>query len=167
MTLVKSPQHGNVKITVAVSTAHNAVIIFTLIRHVRVVWREAGRGFCFCGGASAMTLVRTQNSVRRKEIKARQANQDALSLSLASATWICTRTVSLTRALSLRALESALHSDVRTLCLECALLLAISGLWDTLCHWRASGSRYQYAWDSRNFRETWMSAIRQLFVGKV
>ena len=66
-----------------------------------------------------------------------------------------TRTVS--RSLSLSVVR-ALHRCLRGLehvCLACAVLLARSRFREILSNLRASGSRYQYAGDSRNFRETW------------
>ena len=66
-----------------------------------------------------------------------------------------TRTVS--RSLSLSVVR-ALHRCLRGLehvCLACAVLLAPSTFRENLSNLRASRSRYQYAGDSRNFRETW------------
>ena len=66
-----------------------------------------------------------------------------------------TRTVS--RSLSLSVVR-ALHRCLRGLehvCLACAVLLARSRFRDILSNLRASGHCYQYAGDSRNFRETW------------
>ena len=66
-----------------------------------------------------------------------------------------TRTVS--RSLSLSVVR-ALHKCLRGLehvRLACAVLLARSRFREILSNLGASGSRYQYAGDSRNFRETW------------
>src|SRR4029434_7854298 len=66
-----------------------------------------------------------------------------------------TRTVS--RSLSLSVVR-ALHRCLRGLehvCFACAVFLAPSRFREILSNLRASGSRYQYAGDSRNFRETW------------
>src|SRR4029434_5384479 len=66
-----------------------------------------------------------------------------------------TRTVSKSLSLSL---VRELHRCVRGLehiCLACAVLLARSRFREILSNLRASGSCYQYAGDSRNFRETW------------
>ncbi len=64
------------------------------------------------------------------------------------------RTRKVPRSLSLSAVR-ALHVLKHSLCLACALLITRSRFRDILTHLRASGSRYQYAGDSRNFRETW------------
>ncbi len=64
------------------------------------------------------------------------------------------RTRKVPRSLSLSAVR-ALHVLKQSLCLACALLITRSRFRDILTHLRASGSRYQYAGDSRNFRETW------------
>ncbi len=64
------------------------------------------------------------------------------------------RTRKVPRSLSLSAVR-VLHVLKHSLCLACALLITRSRFRDILTHLRASGSRYQYAGDSRNFRETW------------
>ncbi len=112
-----------------------------------------------CHDAGYVELIISQS--RRDDVKAPPTQKTDWStkqdrairmLSLSHARCMDSHTGTPTRS---RSLSCARYMISHTHTVTRALLLARSGLRETVPHLRACGSCYQYAGDSRNFRESW------------